>query len=62
MNNFKNHEHRCEIKLLKIKQWQKFCPMYGKLSEDESECDTCIHMIRIYFKDDSNTIIDRIER
>lgn len=56
------HDHLCEIKMVKGKWWKKFCPYKGKLSEMETECDNCNHLVIVEFEDDDMTIINRIVR
>jgi len=55
------HQHHCEIKLLQKYRLKELCPVRGKLSKDEHECDYCKHMIIIDFYDDG-VRVKNIER
>lgn len=60
--DFMPHTHKCELKLLD-KSLKKYCPVKGRISEDEHECDYCEHFIVINFvKNTESTKIQSIER
>lgn len=64
MNNtdFTPHDHLCEIKMVKQNFWKKHCPYKGKISQEETECDFCKHLIVVEFEDNAMTIIKNIVR
>ena len=53
MEKFIPHIHTCEVKLCKPNSWANYCPLSGKLSETEDECEQCIHFVMINFDPDN---------
>lgn len=56
------HIHRCELELCRPKRWQEDCPVLGKLSETEEECDSCKHFVIIDFDPDNPLCMTKIIR
>ena len=62
MEPFIPHKHTCEIKLCFPLSWEEKCPLKGKLSKTEDECELCSHFITINFDQNEPTKITGIIR
>ena len=62
MGKFMPHIHTCEIKLCKPFTWAEHCPLNGRLSETEDECEQCIHFVVINFDQDNPLCMKEVLR
>ena len=53
MDKYIPHMHTCEVKLCKPHTWTEHCPLGGKLSETQDECEQCEYYVTINFDPDS---------
>jgi len=62
MEKYIPHRHVCEVRLFRPHSWEVKCPLLGKLSESEDECEECIHFITVNFSPDNELMVSSIIR
>ena len=56
------HIHTCEVKLCRLNTWAENCPLKGKLSDTEDECEHCDHFVTIDFDPDNPMCMTNVIR